>query len=172
MEENQPKVSSFILKFGLISGLISVAFGLMLYFQGLHYERGIAVQAIPYVILAIAIVIGIIQFKKANSSYLKLGQALKLGAGIGLISALIGTIYFLVLSNVIEPDFMANTMEIAKTQAFEQNPKLTEEQWDQGAAFQAKFFPVFLAAGLVLSALYGLIIGLFTGLVTKKDNPA
>ncbi|MDT0540073.1 DUF4199 domain-containing protein [Croceitalea sp. P059] len=172
MEEKKLKTGKFSLQFGAIAGLVGIIFGVMLYSMDMHYDRSLGVQAVQFGILAVFVVIGIIQFKKANEGFLKLGQALKIGAGVGLIAAIIGTIYFLVLSNVIEPDYMAKTMEIQKAATFEANPQMTQEQWDQGVAFQKKLFPVFLAFGLVVSALFGLIVGLITGLITKKDKPA
>ncbi|MFD2586928.1 DUF4199 domain-containing protein [Croceitalea marina] len=172
MEENNLKTRKFALQFGLIGGLVGVIFGVMLYSMDMHYERSFAIQAVQFAILALFVIIAIIQFKKANGGFLKIGQAVKLGAGVGLIAAVIGTIYFLVLSNVIEPDYMAKATEIAKVDAFEKNPKMTQEQWDQGVEIQNKFFPVFLAVGVIFSALFGLVVGLITGLIAKKEAPA
>ena len=172
MEENTVKTGKFSLQFGALAGLVGIVFGVMLYAMDMHYDRSTGVQAVQFGILALFAVIGIIQFKKANEGYLKLGQALKIGAGIGLIAAIIGTIYFLVLSNVIEPDYMDKMMEIQKATTLEANPQMTQEQWDQGVAFQKKLFPVFLVFGLVVSALFGLIVGLITGLIIKKDKAA
>ncbi|KQC28765.1 DUF4199 domain-containing protein [Flagellimonas eckloniae] len=170
MEENQPKTGKFSLQFGLIAGLVGIVFGIMLYTMDMHYERGFAIQAVQFGILAVFVVIALVQYKKANGGFIKLGQAIKIGAGVGLIAAVLGTIYFLVLSNVIEPDYMDNMMEIEKAKTFAANPKITQEQWDQGVAFQKKLFPVFLAFGLVISALFGLIVGLITGLIIKKEE--
>jgi len=172
MEENKLKTRKYALQFGLIGGIVGIIFGVMLFTMDMHYDRSFGVQAIQYGIVAIFVVIAIIQFKKANGGFLKLGQAVKLGAGVGLIAAIIGTIWFLVLSNVIEPDYMTNLMELEKVKAFDANPKLTQEQWDQGVAFQEKLYPVFLAVGLIIWSLFGLIVGLITGLITKKDQPA
>lgn len=170
MEENQPKTGKFSLQFGLIAGLVGIVFGVMLYTMDMHYERGFAIQAVQFGILAVFVVIALIQYKKANNGFIKIGQAIKIGAGVGLIASVLGTIYFLVLSNVIEPSYMDNMMEIEKVKTFEANPKITQEQWDQGVAFQKKLFPVFLAFGLVISALFGLIVGLITGLIIKKEE--
>ena len=170
MEENQLKTRKFSLQYGLLAGLVGVVFGVMLFVMDLHYERGFAIQAVQFGILAVFVIIAIIQFKKANDSYLKLKEALKIGAGVGLIAAVVGTVWFLVMSNVLEPDYMDKTFEIAKVQAFEDNPGLTQEQWDQGVEFQKKLFPIFLAVGLIFSALFGLVVGLVTGLIVKKDK--
>ncbi len=170
MEENEVKTKKFTVQYGLLGGLVGVVFGIMLFSMDLHYDRSAAIQGIQFGILGVFVVIGILQFKKANGSYLTIKQALKIGAGIGLIAALIGTVYFLILSNVIEPDYLEKAGEISKVQAFEDNPRLTQEQWDQGMEIQKKFFPILLAIGLIMSALFGLVIGLITGLIAKKDK--
>ncbi|TXN35338.1 DUF4199 domain-containing protein [Flagellimonas hymeniacidonis] len=172
MEENKLKTKNLTARFGVIAGLVGIVFGVMLYFADLHYDRSFAIQSIQFAILGVFVVIAAIQFKKANNGYIKLGQAIKIGAGVGLIAALLGTLYFLVLSNVIEPDYLENATEIQRIKTFEENPGITQEQWDQGVAFQKKLFPVFLAFGLVISALFGLIVGLITGLIIKKEEPA
>ena len=172
MEENSLKTRKFSLRYGALGGIVGIVFGVMLFTMDMHYDRSTAIQAIQFGILAIFVVIGIIQFKKANESYLTIGQAIKIGAGVGLIAAVIGTVYFLVLSNVIEPDYMEKAAEIQKVKTFAENPSLTQEQWDQGMEMQKKFFPVFLGIGVIMSALFGLIIGLITGLITKKAKPS
>ncbi|SNZ00555.1 DUF4199 domain-containing protein [Flagellimonas pacifica] len=172
MEENKLKTGKFSLRYGLIGGLVGIVFGVMLYFADLHYDRSFGIQAIQFAILAVFVVIAAIQFKKANNGFIKLGQAVKIGAGVGLIAAVLGTLYFLVLSNVIEPDYMVNATEIQRVKTFEENPNITQEQWDQGMEFQKKLFPVFLAFGLVVSALFGVVVGLITGAIIKKNEPA
>ena len=37
MEEQQPKTGKFALNYGLLLGLVSIVFGVMLYTQKMHY---------------------------------------------------------------------------------------------------------------------------------------
>ncbi len=172
MEENQPKTGKFALTFGLILGAVSVIFGVMLYSLDLHYERGFAVQSVNIALMIAAIFICVFQFKKANLGFLTISQALKLGAGVGLISAIIGLLYFFILSNFIEPGYMDKLFEIGKAQALESNPKLTVEQIDQGIEMQKKFAWMSYPIGLIFSVLLGLVFGFFAGLIFKKAKPA
>ena len=166
---NHLSTKKHMLTYGLIGGLIGVAFGVILYVQGMHYDRSWQIQTIQFLISAAVIVFAIIQFKKDNQGFLKLGQAIKLGAGVALLIGLIGTLWFVVMSNLLEPDFMDKMMDLAKEEAFANNPQMTDEMWEQGAAMQKKFMPVFLIFGLLVSALFGLIVGLITGLIAKKE---
>ena len=51
MEENQPKVGKFSLNYGLILGLISVVFGIMLFTMDAHYSQDPANTVISIVIM-------------------------------------------------------------------------------------------------------------------------
>ena len=172
MEENQPTTGKYSLNFGALAGGIGIVFGIMLYTMDMHYERGLAVQATQIAILAAVIALGICQFKKANLGFLSLSEALKLGAGIALISGIIGLIYFFVFSNYVEPDFMDNMYEIGKQQAMENNPELTEEQIDQGIEMQKSFAWISYPVILILNVIIGLVVGLIAGLILKKQKPA
>jgi uncharacterized membrane protein YfcA len=171
MEQNQPKIGKFSWTFGLILGLASVAFSFMLYTMEMHYEQSWPIQVIGILMTAVAIVVAISQFKKANEGYLKVSEALKLGMGIGLVSAIVGLIYYALLTNVIEPDFMDKVMDIAKVKALENNPRITDEQWQQGVDMQKKFAWLTYPFILIFSIIIGLVIGWITGLIMKKQKP-
>lgn len=172
MEENKPKTGKFALNFGALTGAIGVVFAIMLFTMDMHYEQGAAVQITQTVILAIGIVVGIIQFKKSNEGYLKISEALKVGAGVALIAGIIGLVWFFALTNILEPDYMDKMYEIGKVKAMEDNPKLTSEQIDQGIEMQKKFAWISYPVILIINIVIGLIVGLVTGLLTKKEKAA
>ncbi|MGF1558747.1 MAG: DUF4199 domain-containing protein [Flavobacteriaceae bacterium] len=172
MEENQPKTGKLALMFGLLTGGVGIIFAIMLFTMEMQYERGVAVQGVQIAILAAGIILAVAQFKKTNSGYLNISQALKVGAGVALIAGIAGLLWFFVFSNFIEPDFMDKSMELAKVKTFEDNPKMTEEQWTQGVEMQKKFAWITYPVILIFIIIIGLIVGLVSGLVMKKQNPA
>ena len=172
MEENQPKTGKFALNYGLLAGGVGIIFGIMLFTMDMQYERGFAVQAINIAILATVIVIGIYQYKKANHTFLTISEALKVGAGIALIAGLLGILYFFIFSNYVEPDYMDNMYELGKQEAMEKNPKLTEEQIDQGIEMQKSFAWISYPIILIFNIIIGLVVGVITGLILKKQKPA
>jgi len=171
MEETKPKIGKFSLNYGLLLGLISLVFSLMLFFQKMHYEQSTATTIIGIVILLGVVGFGINQYKKANGGLLKLGEALKLGTGIAVVGGLVGLIYYTLLSNgILEPDFVEKATEIAKAKAFANNPKLTQEQWDQGIEMQEKFKWLAYPIIIIFNAILGFIAGLIFGLIMKKEE--
>ena len=172
METNQPKTGKIALIYGAITGAIGIVFGLMLYSMDMHYDRGAGVQVTQILILAAGIVIGVLQFKKASNGLLSISEALKVGAGVALIAGILGIIWFFVLSNVIEPDFMDKIYELGKVEAMEQNPNLTAEQIEQGIEMQKKFAWIGYPIILIFNIVIGLVVGLIAGLIFKKQETA
>ena len=170
MQENQPKLGKFAWTFGVIQGIASIIFSLMLFSVDMHYEQGWTVRIIGTALMIAAIVFATIQYKNANSGFLSLSEALKLGTAIGLISGIMALAFYWLLSNVIEPDFWDKAMEIAKVSAVEANPKMTDEQWAQGVEIQRNFAWLAYPIGIIVNVVFGLIIGLVTGLIMKKQK--
>ncbi len=172
MEETLPKTGKYALNYGLLLGGASIVFSLMLFSMDMHYDQNVAVQVIGIVLAFAAIFICVQQFRKANLGYLTISQALKLGAGVTLIAGIIGLIYFFVLSNFIEPDYLDKVFEIGKQKAMEDNPSLSQEQLDQGIEMQKKFAWMSYPIILIINIIIGLIGGLISGLILKKAKPA
>jgi len=172
MEEQQVKTGKFALNYGLLLGLVSLVFSVMLYTQKMHYEMSGAIIAISVLLGAVVIFLGISAFKKANGGFLSLSESLKIAVGVALIGAIITLVYQYALTNFIEPDYMDKVMAIAKPKAFAENPSLTEEQWAQGMEMQKNFAWVQYPIGLIMNSIFGLIIGLIIGLILKNPKPA
>ncbi|MDT0607179.1 DUF4199 domain-containing protein [Croceitalea rosinachiae] len=170
MEENQPKIGKFSWTYGIILGVVGIIFNVMLMMAGMHYEQTLPIQLIGISLLAVVVLFAISQFKKANGGFLKLSEALKIGAATAVVGAIIGLVYYFLLTNVIEPDFMDKAGEIAKVKAFKDNPSLTQEQWDQGMEMQKKFAYLAYPFILIIQTILGLIAGLIGGLIMKKEQ--
>lgn len=169
MEENQLKPKKIIINYGLLLGAALIVFSLMLFSMDMQYEQGLSIQGVQFLLITVAVIIAIFQFKKVNGGFLKLSEALKIGAGVAVIGGVMGVIYFFIFSNFVEPDFLTNLFEIGKQQAMAANPEITPEQMDQGIAFQRKIFPIILIAGILFQVIFALIVGLITGLIAKKE---
>lgn len=171
MEENQPKTGKFALNYGLILGAISVVFGIMLYSMDAHTTRDTTSTVISIVIMVAVILWGIFNFKKANSGYLTISQALKIGAGIALIAGIIAVIYTMILANVLDPDFATKVAEIQKA-GDEAAGQLTSQQIQQRYDGTINYFWLSYPFILIFNIIFGLVIGLVGGLIFKKQKPA
>ncbi len=170
MEEKQPKTGKFSLNYGLILGALSVVFAVMLFTMDAHTSQDTSTTIIGIVMMVAIIFWGIFAFRKANGGFLTIGQALKIGAGIALISGIIYIIYLLVLTNVLDPDFAAKVTE-ARLAEVEASGQLTAEQLAQQKEMSIKYFWFGYPVILIFNILIGLVIGLIAGLILKKAKP-
>ena len=173
MENNQPKTGKYALNYGLLLGGVSVIFAFMLYTADMHYQGGIAIMLISIALSLAGILLGMIQFKKANKGFMSFGQALKIGVGVCLVGGIIGIIFNQIMANVIDPDMMAKAMEFQKNQLLETTSMTVEQvdaQMEMGKSFSTPAIQI--AIGLVYSLFMGLILSLIPALVLKKQEPA
>ena len=170
MEENRPKTGKFSLNYGLILGGLSVAFGLMLYLQDAHTSRSTANQIIGIALMIGVIIAAIYNFRKENAGFLKLSQALKIGAGAALISGVVYIIWMLVLSNFLDTDFIVKVAEMQKAAA-EEAGVMSTEQIQQQYDGTVNYFWISYPFILIFNILIGLAIGLIGGLIFKKAEP-
>lgn len=170
METKQLSTGQAALMYGIILGVISVAFSIILYVMDLAYERNWATTVVSVLMIVILIAIGIYQYKISNNGLITLSQALKVGIGVALIGGIFGLIYLAVLTNFIEPNFWDTTFERAKPEMLAQNPKMTPAQVDEIIAMQKKFAWMTYPTILVFNLFIGFVVALITGLIVKKSE--
>ncbi|WP_224483290.1 DUF4199 domain-containing protein [Robertkochia aurantiaca] len=170
MENNQPKTSKYALNYGMLLGLISIVFFLILYFMDLHYQGGIPVLVVSLVIQLGVILAALRAFKTANGGYMSLAEGLKIGVGLCLIGGIIGIIFSQILANVIDPDMMQKQLEIARADMADRglNQEQIEAQMEMAKKFQKPWIQA--AFALIGSLFFGFILTLIPALVMKKSE--
>ncbi|MGB5403445.1 MAG: DUF4199 domain-containing protein [Robiginitalea sp.] len=171
METSTPKIGKFSLNYGLILGGLGVVFALMLFMSDAHVSQS-PVNSIISIVMSIGVIFwGILNFRKANGGLLKLGQAVKLGAGIALVSGIISVIWMLLLTNVLDPDFISKSIDMQLATVAEEGT-LTTEQLEQQREISNQYWAAFAYPSILIgSILIGLLIGLVGGLIFKKAAP-
>lgn len=167
--ENQVNSKKIILNYGAYLGIASVLISLVVYAMGMAVDRPWQQGIVSFLIMVVILVLGINQFKKENGGFVSWGQAVKVGVGISVISALISIVYNQVFINFIEPDFMTQLYEFEKQKWVDQG--LLEEQIESATKiFEMMSGPVISSAvGIIAGALFGFIISAIAGAVMKKS---
>lgn len=170
MENQKTTSKSIILNYGLYLGIISVLLSLIVYAMGDAHTPHWSISIIGFVLLVVLIVLGIKKYKESNGGFISWGQAVKVGVGIALISAVISIAYQQVFVNFIEPDFMNVAMELQNQRMIDQG--LTSEQIDAANEMGQNFSgPVISSAiGLIVSAFLGFVISAIAGAIMKQSK--
>ncbi len=171
METEKLTPGKFALNYGLVLGLVMIAIAVVMYVTGMALELKQWPQYLYYIIFPVTVIYAISQYKKSNGNLLRLGEAIKIGVLIGVISGLVYAVYGLIFNYIIDPEFMDLMMEATRDKMLE-NPNMTEEIVDQSMAMMEKFMSPLLgtAMWIAISAFFGLIYSLIGGLVMKKEE--
>jgi hypothetical protein len=173
MEDQNLKVKNYILQYGALLGGISVLFGLMLFSMDMHYQNETSTTVVSLVLTLGVIVFAQYSYRKDNEDFMSLSQGIKMGLGIGAVSGLINVAYFLVLSNVLDPEMMNKALEMGMNQFLDQNPEASQDMINQVESMQEKFSgPIISSSFLIIASLLtSFVISLITGLILKRNRP-
>ena len=174
METTKLSTKKFAINNGLLLGLAGVVLGVIIYVLNMHLEQSWVSSVVGTIITIIILVYAFKQYKSANNGFMSIGQGLKLGMGIIVISTIISVIFNYVLMNIIEPDMLAQMQELQMEKMIETNPDMTQSQIDAAKEMSAKFSsPAIVAAvQLAIGLIFGFIITLITALIMKKNDPS
>jgi hypothetical protein len=172
--KDQPKTSgkSIMINYGLLLGFVSIIIALVNYVFGDLYKPHLILIVVSLVASITVIVLGIKKFKDLNGGFLSVGQAIKTGLGIALISALVYAAYLIIFFNFIETSYFENMAAVQEQTIAEKYPNLTDEQMEAAVKNAAMFnnTGANITMSLIFSLFFGLIISLIGGLVMKKAD--
>ena len=170
--ETKKSLKDFILHYGTILGLISIAFALMIFFLDLHYAQENSVSLVNYGISVLVLIIALLDYRKNSNGLLTLSDSIKIGMGVFLISALYVSVYTFILVNFLDPETLAKSLEVTEMKILEQNPEISENQLDQILSIQEKFSTPFVIVTvlIIFSLISGFFSSLILGLILKKSR--
>ena len=173
MNDQNSSIKSIIINYGIILGSISVLFQLMLFFLDMHYKNDSTAGIVSLIIMIVVLLYSFISYKKINGGYLLLSEALKIGLGVSLVSALISIIYTQILINFLDPETMRKSLDLTMDTMRSENPEIPQEALDTARSIQEKMSSplIFSAVQIIFSLFFGFIISLISGLIVKKSRP-
>lgn len=173
MEDQNLELKKYISQYGALLGGISVVFGLMLFSMDMHYQNETSTTIVSLVLTLGVIVFAQYSYRKDNEDFMSLSQGIKMGLGMGAVSGFINVAYFLVLSNVLDPEMMNKALEMGMNQFLDQNPEASQDMINQVESMQEKFSgPIISSSFLIIASLLtSFVISLITGLILKRNRP-
>ena len=173
MDKSVSSIKSTVITYGTILGSISVVFQLMLFFLDMHYKNDSTAGIVSLIIMISVLLYSFISYKKINLGYLSLSEAIKIGLGVSLISALITIIYTQILINFLDPETMQKSLDLSMDTMRSENPEIPQDTLDTARSIQEKMSSplIFSAVQIIFSLFFGFIISLIGGLVVKKSKP-
>ena len=153
---------------GLVLGLYS-SFLLWLTYK-FNFDDNILMSFISIAVAVFLVYYPIHQFKINNDNILKIGDALKIGLIIGVVSGLVYGFYTYYHYISVDTEFIPNTIEESRKALELQKNDMPEEQYEQAKGMTETMVSPFLFAtfGLFTLLFKSFIIALVIGLIKKK----
>lgn len=167
--ETHASPTSVALRYGLITGFLTIIYTLILYVTELNTNTGLS--WLGMLIPVIGIVLAYNAFKKENGGFMSYGQGLGIGTLLATISGLLGAIFNYVYTNFIDTNVMARMRE---AQVVEMEKKgLSDEQIEQALGMADNFTSpiMLLIIGVLGGAFIGFLISLIVSAIMKNNRP-
>jgi hypothetical protein len=173
METQKASVKKIALNYGLLLALLSIVLSVFAYVTDNHIDRPWWLSVLSMLVMIAIIVYGLKAFKNENGGFLSVGEAIKVGLAISLISGIIVAIYNYIFVTVIEPEYVTQLLEFTEEKMIADNPEMTESQLNMAMDMTEKFMsPMMMTAFAIIGTLFfGFIISLISGLILKQKRP-
>lgn len=173
MEELKVSKNSVAIKYGVISGLISIVSFLIQDFAGL-----IGNQEYAWIgsVVSIGVIVTIIylaqkEFKDSGDGYMEYGEGLGLGILISVYAGIISSVFSFVYIKYVNSEFLDSIRE-QQIMALEEQG-LSDAQIEQASGMMDLMSSpgAFLILGLIGSVFIGFIVSLILTAFTKMSKP-
>lgn len=171
METLKPTPGKFAVNYGVVLGAI------MIIISGAMYATDMALEGVQwpmyiyYLIFPTVIIIGISAFKKQNSGILSLGQAMKTGLAIAVISAIVYGFYIIIFNYLIDPAYNEKILQVTEDTLLS-NPDIPKDIVVQQMDWARKLSNPILGSvfWIAISMFFGAIYSLISGLIMKNEE--
>lgn len=170
MNELKPvTTSSTAMRYGLIVGLISVIYSMLLMLTDNGMNRWLS--SISYLFLIAGMVMAFKYFKQHNGGFMRYGQGLGIGTLMSLVAGLLTSVVMYVYVKFIDGSIMEKTMEMQRIEMEKRG--MSEAEIDQAMEMASKFAgpEMILIGGTIGFVFMGFIIALIVSAIMKHNRP-
>ncbi len=165
-----PSKNAIALRYGLICGVITVIYSLILNITELALTNKF-LGWISFLIMLAAMVMAMREFKRQNQGFMSYGQGLGIGTLVVLISSIIGGIFTYIYVTLIDTGYIEKmrNMQVADMES----RGMSDTQIEQGMAVAEKMMTpgMIMVFAIVGGLVFGFLISLIVSAVIKNNRP-
>lgn len=177
-EEKAPTLLSHATRWGLICGIVSIVFSILMYV----IDYTLMVQ-LKMLFIALALYMGIviyagIDYRKSIGGFIPYGKAFQHGMIIFAVSGLIASVFSILLNHVIDPELPSKLTDAAlenqrvMMENFGAPPDAIEKGLEEARVRTENQYKISgIAMGYVFILVFSAIMALITSLVVRKNQP-
>jgi hypothetical protein len=165
---NKTLITQFGMRYGLILGLISVISG-VLFFIAKPESKWIE-SVLGFVVLIAVLYQALKKFREQNNDTLSIGEGMRVGFWVSLISGTISSVYKYLEITFLNPEELAQQLKIQKIAL--EDSGMPEDQIDMAMKLTAQMMEpyILIPMGIFWSILFVGIISLIISAILKKER--
>jgi hypothetical protein len=158
------------IRYGVISGLVGIVYFVLFTNLGMDLNEGVW-SWLRYLITIAFVVLAHKYYKDNTNGFMSYGEGVTISVWMGLISSVMGSIFFYIYVKFIDSTFIQNMMDMQMAKMEEKG--MSDEQIQTAMGFMSKMMnpEVMLLIGLFAGFIMTLIIGLIVSIFTQKKAP-
>ncbi|WP_271766388.1 DUF4199 domain-containing protein [Aquimarina algiphila] len=173
MKNNNTSSKNIIIKYGIVLGIISIIYNLILHINTNFINNITLIEGLgDLAILTCIITYGIYTYKVTNNGFLELGKAIKIGVTIAIIGALTLIIYIILLMKVIAPEMKNQIVDTQYKRMIISNPNISQAEIEKNIVSIKTINSFYIKSimALVSNLLFGFLISLIGGAIMSKKK--
>lgn len=169
------EIKQYILKNGLVLGVIYVALDIIKYVYGIELFLNNYVNFASLLLATIFPIYYLLQYKKSKDGFIDFRSAFSICTGILIASGFILLVFNILLFNIIDPRFSSELLDSTINTAVVQFEAIgmSDEQISSAIEMmesEANFSPMNMLKGFGFTIVGYTLFGLLVAVVTKKNN--
>ncbi|MDQ3291129.1 MAG: DUF4199 domain-containing protein [Bacteroidota bacterium] len=165
-----PSKNAIALRYGIIFGIISIVYSLILNITDLAFSNR-ALSWVSFIILIVAIVLAMREFKQQNNNYMSYGQGLGIGTLVTTVSSFLGGVFTYIYVKFIDTGFIDKMREMQVAEL--EKKGMNDDQIEQAVTMSEKMMtPGMIVVFAILGGLFfGFLLSLIISALLKRTRP-
>lgn len=167
--QNEPSIARIALKYGLIAAVASIIYSTILILTENNQNQ--ALGSLGFIILVVAMVYAMRDFKNQNEGFMSYGQGLGIGTLMAAISGLLSSAFTMFYTQFIDTTLMQGALDKAREDM--ESRGMGDAQIDGAMEMTEKMMSpgILFAMGVFVSILFGFIIALIVSAIVRRNRP-
>ena len=167
-------IRKFSMNYGGVLGLLLILIALILWVLGFDEQQSVIPSTLNNLVIIGFLFYAIIQYRDSfNNGFISYSESLKLGTSVAFFSSIIMAFYTFLYITYLNPEMVANIINITEQAMLETNPEISDEELDLALSITNKFMQPhwMMIMGVLGGTFMGFLFSLIISIFVKKENP-
>ena len=162
------------MNYGAVLGLFLILIALIVWSLGIDEKQSVIPSILNNMVIIGFLFYAISQYRdNFNNGFISYAESLRIGTSVAFFSSVIMAFYTFIYINYLNPDMLADIMNMTEQAMLETDPEISDEQLDLALSMTSKFMQPhwMMIMGVLGGTFMGFLFSLIISIFLKKENP-